>query len=224
MKKLTLILFLISSYLLTNAQNQIGLNIGYSRAGLLITNYEGNKPTNFVTIGIPFNFTLNKSLAIRFSPSFIRYGERSEYNEGDPINDVETDGYVHFNTISTPIELRWKYAENDKLVASLNIGIGHNVILNGKGDLVVYQKDFWTQVVSSERIQDDVKFGVDGRQRHSMFGIVGMDLGYKINTDFTVNLNFSYSIGLTELVIGDESNLDSFLATTFSVQFLRSLK
>lgn len=223
MKYLIIPVLILTVLFSSHAQKSIGLSAGYSTAGLGFAFDKDEEELEYFTIGLPINFSLSKRFDIRIQPTFIRYGLESHYERGEPINFTATDGVVYYNSITTPVELRWKFLYRNKFIASLNIGVGHSYFTNGKIDTDLYVSDFFSQEITAETIQEDVNFDDADINRHSFNGNVGFEIGYKISDDYMIGLHFNSILGFSRLIQDDTGISESIRARTISFQFVKLL-
>lgn len=223
MKNLIISVLMMSIWFTSHAQTSIGLSTGYSTAGLGYVFGEDEKEIQFITVGLPINFYLSNRFDIRVQPTFIRYGIETHYNIGEPVLGTATDGIVYYNSITTPVELRWKFLNRNKFVASFNVGIGHSYFTNGKIDTDLYMREIFSDEITMETIVEDVNFDDPKVSRHSFNGNIGFDIGYKIDDEYMVGLHLNSILGFTGLIHDASTIKENIRARTVSIQFVKLL-
>jgi len=122
MRNLNLLALLFFFAFNLSAQDYFGLNAGFSLGELGRSPSPEIDPYAGFSLGVSYNQELSSSFALRITPTYMRFGNRATHNEGDPFTFSAVDGTVYYNSITTPVELRWLFV-NKQFITSLNGGI-----------------------------------------------------------------------------------------------------
>lgn len=204
MKSLFCSIIFFSIITVSQAQNYIGLNLGYSFGVLDAIEAEFTEPYSYFEIGVPLNIELNTFLDLRMTPTSHRLGSRYNAQKGDLTDKPLLNGYRYLYSITVPTEIRYKLIES-RIIASVNAGFSYSFLTNGRYNYTQYSFSSDQTEILTQDFEGAYEIENLDINRHMLSLSGGFDLQYVLNSKNLIGINFTYIHSLFTI---DENNSD----------------